>query len=176
MDLKVKAMASSWYVPHNLHDPAIQDALLGYGLCCKDIAGDCDSLSSALCHGIRHCRWSLTSVVGCTIKTHKPPGDVSLRIIHRSSSHPFKPGMRFVAHKIRGILEKHQHLLRDSDHLLSQIRGRRFSSACKIVKFDLKDFYMSGNHDELAMFYVRLGVVCEANVSVAAAQFLFGSP
>ena len=110
----------------------------------------------ALIHDIKNIKGSFASKFSCTIKTHKGAGDVKLRALHASPDNMMKPGMRYVAHVLKPILKGLPHILRDSDHLIAMIRGRRFPNTSKIVQFDIKDFFMSGSHNDLASSCARL--------------------
>ena len=62
-------------------------------------------LSSAILSSVRTGSSRLHSRVLCTVKTHKPPGDVGLRIIHSSVRNMFIPAMRYISSLLRPYLE-----------------------------------------------------------------------
>ena len=93
--------------------------------------------------------WSLVSMLNVTIKTHKPQGRVVPRPIHATPAHPMNPGMRWLASEVREALRPYGHLLRDSDHFLTLLKGLEFSGGDRWYKCDVKDFFMSGEHSRL---------------------------
>lgn len=85
-----------------------------------------------------------------TAKTHKAPGKVTARVIHATVGHPCAPFMRFIAQEIRQYLSSARHLLKDSFALVKRLRRTRVRPHGRLVKVDIKDFYMSGLHSDLA--------------------------
>ena len=55
----------------------------------------------------------------------------------------------WIADVLRPHLQRHPHILRDSQHLLAQLRGVHVPATAKFIKFDIKDFFMSGDHAQL---------------------------
>ena len=85
-----------------------------------------------------------------TLKTHKDPGKVAYRAIHSSCLSPFKPGMRYGSLCLKGALLNIPHLLKDSFDLVGRLSRRTFPPKDLIlVKADIKDFFMSGQHTEI---------------------------
>jgi hypothetical protein len=84
-----------------------------------------------------------------TVKTHKDPGEVSMRAIHSTSTSPITVGMRWIRHRLRPVLRSVPCILRDSQHLLTQLKGITVPSRAKLFKFDVKEFFMSGEHRSL---------------------------
>ena len=89
------------------------------------------------------------SKLECTVKTHKGAGAVVLRPIHACPAHPFRPVMRLVASMLQERLRKLPHLLRDTDDLLCKLRRHKIPHHHRIIKIDIKDYFMSGEHDNL---------------------------
>ena len=90
------------------------------------------------------------SFLQMTIKTHKAHGLVVPRIIHASHKTMFKPVLRFIASRIRAELDTLPHLLKDSRDLTMKLRSRRFPADSVLYKIDIKDFYMSEQHNDIA--------------------------
>lgn len=91
----------------------------------------------------------------CTIKTHKPAGLVVPRAIHTSVMHSFTAGMRWIASILKPIVYKNDHVLKNSVHLLRQLEGLEVEPTDRLIKIDIADFFMSGNHRELASLATR---------------------
>ena len=106
-------------------------------------------LSRALLSSVRNGSRRFHSQILCTVKTHKPPGSVGLRIIHSSVRNMFVPAMRYISSLLRPHLDPLTHLVRDSDDLISQMSKVVVPPSAMMVKFDIKDFYMSGEHSTI---------------------------
>lgn len=112
--------------------------------------GDQD-LCRALVSGFRACKdeteWKrMFSRLQITIKSHKPPGKVTCRPIHSSVSSPLLPAYRWVALMLRPYLSSLQHLFKDSFEAFQKIRSVRLPKNVRFFRYDLVDFFLSGNH------------------------------
>ena len=58
--------------------------------------------------------------------------------------------MRLVAWLLRQRLVNLPHLLRDADYLIQQIADKRIPAHHRLVKIDIKDYFMSGTHAHLS--------------------------
>ena len=58
--------------------------------------------------------------------------------------------MRWVGLNLKQFLSSQEHILRDSDHLLECLRRVRIPSSAGLVKFDTKDFFMSGRRRDIS--------------------------
>ena len=59
---------------------------------------------------------------------------------------------RFIAILAQGILDRISHLphlIRDTADLIKKLNRTRTSSNCWLVKYDIKDYFMSGEHSSL---------------------------
>ena len=92
---------------------------------------------------------NLVAKLNLTIKTHKEAGEVVPRAIHSYSACALAPGMRWLSRMLRVKLSHLPHLLIDSDHLIRLLRNFRLPATAKFLRFDVKDFYMTGSHDFL---------------------------
>ena len=84
-----------------------------------------------------------------TVKSHKPPGSVSVRPIHSSVGTPLSPAMKWISAMLRPYLRSRKHLAMDSFEVVSWLKSRTFSKDIKIVRFDIEEFFLSGNHSLL---------------------------
>ena len=84
-----------------------------------------------------------------TIKTHKPPGLVVPRNVHCSSNHIFTSGMKLIEQQLRAYITGYQHILRDSGHMLNQLKDIPIPHRARLIKVDVKEFFMSGDHPSL---------------------------
>jgi len=85
----------------------------------------------------------------CTIKTHKSAGEVVPRLLHKAPSHSWAPAMRWVAQSLRKAMCKYTHIVRDTRHLLELLANKCFAPEDRLMKVDVKDFFMSGQHEQL---------------------------
>ena len=84
-----------------------------------------------------------------TIKTHKDPGEVVPRALHTAPSHPFASLMRLISDELDGRMRGECHLLKDTFDLKRKLSGFRLPVGHKLIKIDVKDFFMSGTAKEL---------------------------
>ena len=83
--------------------------------------------------------------VKATIKTHKPSGLVTPRIIHASPSHCLAAFSRYLNMHLSDGLRECSHIYRSSDSLLQKLSRKTFSRDCKFVTLDVGDFYLNGS-------------------------------
>eukprot|EP00929_Paragymnodinium_shiwhaense_P009585 TRINITY_DN113799_c0_g1_i1.p1 TRINITY_DN113799_c0_g1~~TRINITY_DN113799_c0_g1_i1.p1 ORF type:complete len:345 (+),score=16.55 TRINITY_DN113799_c0_g1_i1:325-1359(+) len=124
------------------------DAFESYQAACREVAKlyNSQKVLKALMSDSKYVA-RLCAELQLTIKTHKalvPP-----RQLHAYSQHCMAPGMRWMSGKLRACLSLHQHMFRDTDHMISQLRRMKFPSPVKFIKFDIADFFMTGRHSEL---------------------------
>ena len=81
-----------------------------------------------------------------TCKTHKVP--ISFRAVHASARHMFSGLSRWVARTLRGRLDCLSHLCKDARHAAEDLAGLHIGDS-KLVALDIKDFFMSGDTNEL---------------------------
>jgi len=58
--------------------------------------------------------------------------------------------MRYIARVLRIVLSKTSHIIRDTAHLLEMLKAVPVGPNDRLVKIDVKDFFMSGRHSALA--------------------------
>ena len=97
-------------------------------------------------------RGRLISTLTTNLKSHKLAGEVACRAIHASAQHAFRPGFRFVAQQLKPFLRSLQHLIIDSSDLVRKLSRIEVQKDDRMYKFDVKDFFMSGGHVDLAKF------------------------
>jgi len=122
----------------------------------NDAVGSRNRLYKALMSDSHVDKWQMVSRLDATIKSHKPQGEVVPRAIHASVRHPFLPGERFLARKIRENMVGLGHLLKDSGDFVAQITAPVFLPTDRVLKIDVKDFFMSGEHDVLVSCVKKL--------------------
>ena len=81
-----------------------------------------------------------------TVKSHKPPGEVEWRPLHSRMRTPLAGGMRFITFLLRPILLTLPHLLFNSFQVVQRLRTRSISSSARLIKIDIRDFFMEGEH------------------------------
>ena len=92
----------------------------------------------------------LKSQILSTIKTHKPPGEVAVRVLHSSVGNPFRAFNFVVGQVIRWRLNRLAHLCTSTDQALNIIKNTVIRTTDRFVRMDIKDFYMMGKHGLLA--------------------------
>ena len=90
----------------------------------------------------------LVSKLLVTVKTHKPQGEIKERAVHASSASPFKPGYRWIASVVRRTTSKYKFLLNKSKELVERLNRTYVAPGRVLIKIDVKDYFMSGDHGE----------------------------
>ena len=88
------------------------------------------------------------SQLNVTVKTHKKAGAVVFRPIHAAHNSPFRPAMRWLSHCLKPTLKK-DFLLKDTRQLVTLLNNHKFPKDVVFIKFDIKDFFLSGVHEEI---------------------------
>jgi len=89
-----------------------------------------------------------------TVKTHKTPGEVSLRAIHSAPRYSFRGISTWVCWWLDKVLRRQSHLCFSTEDVLDRLVHiqpliRDFPNF-EFVRFDLNDFYMTGAPDDLS--------------------------
>ena len=104
-------------------------------------------LSAAMRYGLDGLIANLT----LTVKSHKPPGRCSLRAVHSVTQHPLRPAMMWIASQVRRSLSSCEHLILDSADLRRKLASVPPLVEPKFLKIDVKEFFMNGEHSDLAL-------------------------
>ena len=86
----------------------------------------------------------------CTMKATKPKRRNRVRNLHTCSNSKFACLSMWLNKVIDAVLLPYQHLLRDSLHLVNQLRNERLPEGWAMIRIDLDHFFMSGTSIELA--------------------------
>ena len=73
-----------------------------------------------------------------------------MRGLHSSTKNPMLPGMKWIAAVLKERISHLPHLVISSEDLANKINKTRVSSNARLLKFDLKDYYLSGTPTELS--------------------------
>ena len=159
IDLKEGILRQQCYKPQAWHDRLQSEVMDEHAHACKRLAHAMkdQSLFPALLHDWWSCKTSLFSVLQVTIKTHKDPGEVEPRQLHTTPYHPMRPAMRFISWQLNKVLRQQHHIIRDSADFAKKISSITVPSDALIVRFDVRDFYMTGMHEHLI-------AGCKANI------------
>ena len=159
IDLKEGILRQQCYKPKAWHDRLQSEVMDEHAHACKRLAHAMkdQSLFPALLHDWWSCKTSLFSVLQVTIKTHKDPGEVKPRQLHTTPYHPMRPAMRFISWQLNKLLKQQHHIIRDSADFAKKISSITVPSDALIVRFDVRDFYMTGMHEHLI-------AGCKANI------------
>ena len=146
-----KSMAADLYSSAIIYDGGIEAIVEDYRHLVDwvvDVTRDAE-LARALLSSIRRGNRRLVCSILCTVKTHKPDGEVGLRILHSSVKHMFVPAMKYISHLLRPAIQSIPALVRDSDDLIAKMSQVVVPSTAMMMKFDIKEFYMSGDHQTI---------------------------
>ena len=84
------------------------------------------------------------------MKTHKPAGSVSCRLLHDSSNNPFQNLARWINFVLGPAARALGFLSTSTPQLLKQFEDLEVHSLDILTKGDVAEFYMSGGHLDLA--------------------------
>ena len=152
-NLAEKAMMSSCYIQIQRSSINIDNIFKDYYRIIDDLPAEHFSVKER-----RHLKGALNGVglagmVGKVIfnmKTHKPAGKVTTRNIHASAGSPFKALGKVVAQRLALELSLHDHLYKDTPSFIDQLKKVKVDHDDFIWKIDVKEYFMSGDHDTLA--------------------------
>jgi hypothetical protein len=93
--------------------------------------------------------WLLCGPLGITVKSHKPPGAVSVRTIHRGIKPCWSGLSRWVVGILTPILSQLPWLVPDTQGARQLIKSARVKASDVLAAIDLKDFFLSGTATEV---------------------------
>ena len=85
----------------------------------------------------------------CIIKTHKDQGEVVCCPIHGTTRFAFSGISRWVSSVLREVISQQHHIVRDSEDLIAKLKDIVIDNDTWFVKGDIKDFFMTGEANEL---------------------------
>ena len=161
--LLAQIRSSSSYRSHVVHDDFAVRMSSGYVKCVNDLLlRETDVLSDESLVSLKSALYKVWRVKGhggliaridATIKTHKPQGEVEPRLLHTSKYHPFKPLLKYYAEQLKFSLRQFPFLLRDTPDFLQKLPLRSiFSCNARWIQIDIKDYFLSGNHEDLIQY------------------------
>ena len=83
------------------------------------------------------------------VKTHTEPGKVKCRATHSCIHSPCKPGMRMLSKTLRPQLDALPHLVKYSRELAQLLSATKIPEGSRLIKLDISDFFMTGEHDQV---------------------------
>ena len=139
-----------WYRVVKFHDDDFFiSSLEDYAMCATSVSVGNPQLRAALLSDMQLPKRCFAATMNFTIKTHKEKGAVVPRPIHSYPRNHMAPGMRWLAQKLSPCLSRVPHLLRDSSDLMTKLKSFKLPEGSRCLKFDVKDFYLTGSHDYL---------------------------
>lgn len=141
-----------WYAkfPENLAD-VYRGSCVSYKRLAWSIADSskCEPLFAQICRSLRGCTHEdLPRKLALTVKTHKPPGDISFRNLHVGGPQPFGGLSVWLNVHLDSVLRKLPHVLQSTHDLASRLKPLEFSYPVALARIDVKDFFMSGTCDD----------------------------
>lgn len=90
------------------------------------------------------CRWS------CTVKTHKEDGHVVMRSIHSSTNHIHNAISAVINRMLEPVLRRHRLLFWSTEDVQKKLSTAKINPRSIFMKFDVKEFFLSGQHDDIS--------------------------
>ena len=96
----------------------------------------------------------IRNVIGkmmCNIKTHKDPGEVSVRLIHSSVGNPGAALSSLISKICRWKIKDLKHIYQNTGEFLEKLHALDGKLPANVIVWtaDIGDFYLSGKHSEL---------------------------
>ena len=90
------------------------------------------------------------------LKSHKDPGEVSVRTVHSLPSFSLEGLSRWVMQKCRLVMKDFTQLISSSKQVVDRIQRVRVDGYLILAKIDIKDFYTVGEHYKIAGAVAKL--------------------
>ena len=90
------------------------------------------------------------STLTCTVKTHKAQGAITCRAIHSTQHFRFSAVAKWVRAVLKEGMAPYRHIIHDTAQLIDRIKGLKVPDDTFFLKGDVRDFYMTGDVDEIA--------------------------
>ena len=148
-DLLCQQLKPSWYrpvfqsecFPRQMREHAV-------GLC-KSLG---HSVQGRVVQEIRNCAASSSKrscfKVVCTIKTHKPVDEISMRVLHSSTGHMLNGFAVWVGKVLKAVLFHYTHCCTSSKQVITMLKSASINPGAILAKLDIKDFYMDTVHTD----------------------------
>ena len=148
-DLLCTQLGKRWYTPVFQSTITARQLQKDGLVVCKKLARTVDRKAISEMRARLFIEGGTTScAVLATIKTHKPLGDLSCRLIHSSSMHIFGGLTRYIAKVLAVVCKKMKHCCLNSRSVIEQLKETEVSEGTILVKLDVKDFYMDSQHPD----------------------------
>lgn len=123
------------------------------------------------------CRWN------CTVKSHKPYGAVVARSLHSSVNHLHNSLSEVLNRILNPILQNYRHVCVNTDAVQDILLCSPVPHSAVLLKFDVKEFFLSGEHLDIATAVASLvegrqlsSWVMDAIMFVLSTQFVAYDP
>ena len=119
------------------------------------------------------------TILGTTVKTHKPQFEVGLRPLHKACRPALLGLSTWLASKLAPILDSLDFFMKDSFAVKKQLQGLHVPIGGRLAVFDIKDFFLSGmasevSHDVSTLFQHPLsGLIKEVTFTLLDYQIIF---
>lgn len=168
-------LARSWYERIHVEIAVLyQAACIAYRKLANQIASttECLALYSQICKSLMGClRKDLPRKLSLTVKTHKPPGEISLRNLHVGGPQPFGGLSAWLNIQLDKVLKRLPHVMTSTHDLANKLQQVEIDFPIGLGRIDVKDFFMSGTCTDFVTCADLLPLKERQNV-VDAIQFL----
>ena len=168
-------LARSWYEQIHVEIAVLyQTACIAYRKLANQIASttECLALYSQICKSLMGCpRKDLPRKLSLTVKTHKPPGEISFRNLHVGGPQPFGGLSAWLNIQLDKVLKRLPHVMTSTHDLANKLQQVEIDFPIGLARIDVKDFFMSGTCTDFVTCAGLLPLKERQNV-VDAIQFL----
>ena len=117
---------------------------------------------------INHAKSLLFSKMKCTVKSHKPAGDIKVRPLHTSVDHFLFGLSAWIDLVLGSILKCIPYICKCSQDVIHTVNSTVLDVDACLYKLDIKDFFLDGEHRVL----VELCTECVKFVYLKGSPFL----
>ena len=146
-DIAISSLVSGSCEKSHFLDMWLPRMVKTYGIIAKGIG---ELQGKRIQSAVLSSQWSEGATPICQItllcKTTKSPGEVTFRCVHSGVSNMWTGLSAWLAHHLRVKIEmKLPNLLRDTKEFVDDLRHLHWQDGIRMIKMDIKEFYMSGN-------------------------------
>ncbi|CAK0803453.1 unnamed protein product, partial [Prorocentrum cordatum] len=101
------------------------------------------------CDIVKQVERKVTATLGETLKTHKAPGEVAFGILRARRHHSFRGLGAWLSKTIRDQFKHKPYILSSTEQLIEVLNKTTFAANVAFLRFDVRDFFMSGDPSTL---------------------------
>ena len=110
----------------------------------------CPGLANSICRSLSLSTARCATQLICTLKDHKPAGDMTFRNVHSGTGNCWQGLGKYVAAKLDPHVQAAPHVVGSPHRFVQQVRDTKLENDDAMIRMDIKDFYMIRSPEFLA--------------------------